>query len=206
LAESAQSLSELSAPRRATLSPEDAGLFEPLVRWTDGELLVARRGMGRGEVWLVTLPFSIEASDLTLRPAFLALLEAWVNAARARAAPLRTEVGTRWRFSGARRVEATGPSGPLSATREEGVIELLPTVVGSYSITVDGKAESRVAAPDPHELDMRPRPAAAKAVSQGLGVRTASVDVSGPVAVTLLAFLTLEMALRLLARRRSEAA
>jgi len=206
LAESAESLSELSAPRRATLSPEDAGLFEPLVRWTDGELLVARRGMGRGEVWLVTLPFSIDASDLTLRPAFLALLEAWVNAARDRAAPLRTEVGTRWRFSGARRVEANGPSGPLSATREEGVIELLPTVVGSYRITVDGKAESRVAAPDPHELDMRPRPASAKAVSQGLGERSASVDVSGPVAVTLLAFLTLEMALRLLARRRSEAA
>jgi hypothetical protein len=206
LAEPAQSLSELSAQRRATLSPEDAGMFEPLVRWTDGELLVARRVMGRGEVWLVTLPFSIDASDLTLRPAFLALLEAWVSAARERATPLRSEVGTRWKFPGAQRVEGNGPSGPLVATREAGVPEILPTVVGIYRITVDGKAESRVAAPDPHELDMRPRPAASKAVSGGLGERSASVDVSGPVALTLLALLTLEMGLRLFARRRLEAA
>jgi von Willebrand factor type A domain len=205
LAESAQSLSDLSAARRATLSPEDAGMFEPLVRWTDGELLVARRVMGRGEVWLVTLPFAIDASDLTLRPAFLALLEAWVSAARDRAAPLRTEVGTRWKFPGAHSVEASGPSGRLVATREAGVIEILPTLVGGYRITVDGKTESRVAAPDRHEVDMRPRPVAAKAVSHGLGERSASVDVSGPVAVTLLALLTLEMALRLFARRRSEA-
>ena len=206
LSESAQSLSELSAPHRATLSPEDAGMFEPLVRWTDGELLVARRVRGRGEVWLVTLPFSIDASDLTLRPAFLALLEAWVSAAKERAAPLRSEVGTRWKFPGAHRVEAYGPSGPLLASRDGGVIEILPTVVGAYRITVDGKPESRVAAPDPHELDLRPRPATAKAASEGLGKRSASVDVSGPVALSLLALLALEMALRLVARRRLEAA
>jgi len=206
LAESAQSLSELSAPHRAILSPEDAGMFEPLVRWSDGELLVARRVTGRGEVWLVTLPFSIDASDLTLRPAFLALLEAWASAAKERATPLRSDVGTRWKFPGVHRVEARGPSGPLVATREAGVIEILPTVIGTYRITVDGKPESRVAAPDPHELDLRPRPAAAKAASEGLGERSASVDVSGQVALSLLALLTLEMALRIVARRRLEAA
>ena len=48
-----------------------------MAKWTDGALLVGRRPVGRGEAWVVTLPFSVDASDLTLRPAFLSLLAGW---------------------------------------------------------------------------------------------------------------------------------
>ena len=119
------------------------------MKWTDGAPLVARRAMGRGEAWVVTLPFSVDESDLALRPAFLALLDAWVQAARERAAPKRSDVGTPWRFPGAHSVEAQGPDGRLAATRDEGVVRLVPPLAGAYRITVDGKAEARVAAPDP---------------------------------------------------------
>jgi len=208
LAESARSLTSLDAPRRATLAPEDAAAFESLVRWGDGAPLVARRAMGRGEAWLVTLPFSVDRSDLALRPAFLALLDGWVRAARERAAPKRSLVGTTWRFPGALTVDATGPGGPgdaLTTTRDEGVARLVPPLVGTYRITVDGKTETRVATPDPREVDLRPRPAASSTAGAGVGEQRAKVDASGEVALLLLAAVAGEMALRVWSRRKLEA-
>jgi hypothetical protein len=205
LVESARSLVDLSAPRRASLAPEDVAAFEPLVRWTDGAPLVARRAMGRGEAWLVTLPFSVDRSDLALRPAFLALLDGWVRAARERAAPKRSEVGTTWRFPGAQTVDAEGPGGPLTPTRDEGVAKLVPPRVGTYRITVDGKTEVRAATPSPREIDLRPRTAASSTAGAGVGEQRAKVDASGEVALLLLAAVAGEMALRAWSRRKVEA-
>jgi hypothetical protein len=209
LVESARSLSDLGASRRASLAPEDAAVFESLVRWSDGAPLVARRAMGRGEAWLVTLPFSVDRSDLALRPAFLALLDGWVRAARERAAPKRSTVGTTWRFPGAQTVEATGPESPggaaLTTTRDDGVARLVPPLVGTYRITVDGKTETRVATPDPREVDLRPRPAASSTAGAGVGEQRAKVDASGEVALLLLAAVAGEMALRVWSRRKVEA-
>ncbi len=73
--------------------------------------------MGRGEAWIVTLPFSVDASDLTLRPAFLALLAAWAEQARGHAVPARSDVGTAWKFLGAHDVDATGPAGEVVPSR-----------------------------------------------------------------------------------------
>jgi hypothetical protein len=204
LAEPARSLTGLDAARRAALAPEDVSAFEPLVKWADGAPLVARRAVGRGEAWLVTLPFSVDASDLALRPAFLALLDAWVRTARERAAPKRSEVGTTWTFPGAHGVDVRGPAGPVAVAREDGVPRAVPPLVGAYRIVVDGRAETRVAAPDARELDLRPRAAASAAAGAGLGERRASVDVSGQVALALLGLLALEMALRAWSRRRLE--
>jgi hypothetical protein len=206
LVESAKSLSDLSATRRATLAPEDAQAFGALVKWTDGAPLIARRAIGRGEAWLVTLPFSVDRSDLALRPAFLSLLDAFLQAARERAAPKRSDVGTPWRFPGAQRVEAQGPAGTVTLTRDDAGPRLVPAVVGAYRITVDGKAELRVAAPDPRELDLRPRPASTDASGAGVGEDRTKVDVSGDVALLLLAAVAVEMALRAWSRRRAEAA
>ena len=205
LVESARSLTNLSATRRASVAPEDAALFEPLVRWTDGAPLVARRAMGRGEAWLVTLPFSVDRSNLALRPAFLALLDGWVRAARERAAPKRSRVGTTWKFPGAQAVEAQGPAGPEAEARDDGVPKLVPPRLGIYRITVDGKAETRVAAPDPREVDLRPRAAASSTAGAGVGEQRAKVDASGEVALLLLAALAGEMALRVWSRRKVEA-
>jgi len=205
LAEPAHSLADLGANRRATLSAEDASALDVLVKWTDGAPLVARRTIGRGEVWVVTLPFSVDESDLALRPAFLALLDSWVSAARERAAPKRSDVGATWRFPGARAVEAVGPKGQLQVARDDGVARVVPPLVGTYRLTVDGKAETRIAAPVARELDFRPRAAAPTAGGEGMGERHASVDISGQVALALLALVAAEIALRAWSRRKVEA-
>jgi hypothetical protein len=205
LAEPAGSLFELGAPRRAVLAAEDAGALDVLVRWADGAPLVARRSAGRGEVWLVTLPFSVDDSDLPLRPAFLAMLDAWVRAARERAAPKRTDVGTTWRFPGARSVEAQGPAGPMETARDDGAPRVVPPLIGMYRIAVDGKTEERAAAPKVRELDFRPRAAAPDTQGEGMGTTRASVDASGQVAFALLCLLAVEMVLRVWSRRRVEA-
>jgi hypothetical protein len=201
LSEAADSLTRLEAPRRAVLAPEDSAALEAMARWTDGALLIGRRPIGRGEVWVVTLPFSVDASDLTLRPAFLSLLAGWGYQARARAAPARSDVGTTWKFLGARDVEAIGPAGVLVSSREDGVASLTPAVLGSYQVKVDGRTETRVAAPDERELDLRPRPATTAGPGEATAERRASVDASGEVALALLALMALEMALRLWQRR-----
>jgi hypothetical protein len=202
LAESARSLLDLGASRRALLAPDDVGAFEPLVKWTDGAPLIARRAIGRGDAWILTLPISVDASDLALRPAFLALLGAWAREARERAAARRSDVGSTWTFAGAHSVAARGPSGPVPALRDERGLRIVPPLVGLYQISVDGTAEVRVAAPVTRELDLRPRTAAPKTAGPGLGERRASVDISGQAALALLALVALEMALRLWSRQR----
>jgi hypothetical protein len=199
---SATGLGDLGASRRALLAPEDAAAFEAILKWTDGALLVARRAAGRGETWIVTLPFSVDASELPLRPAFLALLDAWVRMAREHAAPRRSDVGTVWKFLGARRVGVRGPRGPIAESREDGVPRVTPAVLGAYEIVVDGKTELRVAAPDPREIDLRPR-AVTAAHGERLGERRAVVDISAQVALALLALMTIEMVLRLASKGRA---
>jgi hypothetical protein len=196
LAESAAGLAELGAPRRAVLSPEDARSFEPLVTWGDGAPLVARRTLGRGELWVATLPFSVDASDFTLRPAFLALLDAWVRSAQEHAAPRRTVVGLPWTFAGVRRVVAAGPGGPLDVSDDEHAPRVLPPLLGAYHIAADGQDETRVAAPDPRELDLRPRLGLVTKHDTASGERRTAVDVSPHVALLLLALMVAEMALR----------
>jgi hypothetical protein len=202
LAEPAQSLTDLDAARRAVLASEDVGAFEALVRWSDGAPLIARRAMGRGEAWLVTLPFTVDASDLSLRPAFLALLDAWVSAARDRAAPTRTEVGTPWTFPGARSVEVVGPAGAVAGSREGGVVRVVPPLLGAYRVNVDGRSEVRVAAPGTRELDLRPRAVGAMATGEASGEQRTRVDVSGHVALVVLALVAAELALRLRSSRK----
>ncbi len=201
LAESAESLSDLGATRRTVLSQADAAMFQPVATWTDGAPLVARRAMGRGEVWIVSLPFSLDTSDLALRPAFLALLHEWLNVALDHTAPLRGQVGASWSFPGAHSVRVEGPSGPLEVTREGGVAWVSIPALGIYRVTVDERAELRVAQVDPREVDLRPRRVAMGAgATDAVGQRRQLVDVSGYVALVLLVLLTLEMALRFSSR------
>ena len=211
LAESAASLADLGARERASLVPEDAKTFESLLAWKDGAPLAMRRTMGRGEAWVVTLPFSVDTSDLTLRPGFLSLLEEWTMGARLRAAPRRGDVGVPWTFAGARSVDIEGPAGKVPVTHDaEGasgatstgpMVRAVPSVLGAYAITVDGRKELRVAAALPREVDMRPRAAAPGAGASALGDNHASVDVSWAIALVLLALLTVELGLRVKASR-----
>lgn len=203
LAEAATSLGELAAKGRATLAPDDASGFDTMLRWSDGAPLVLRRGRGRGEVWLVTLPFSVEASDLPLRPGFLSLLDLVVTDAKERSAPLRGDVGAPWAFAGARQVEAEGPTGRVGSVRDEGALRIVPTLVGPYRLTVDGTKELRVAAPVQREIDLRPRNAVQGTTSSSLGGGVSVVDVSWAIALALLVLLASETVVRALTRQRA---
>jgi hypothetical protein len=206
LAESAASLGDVGAKDRTTLAPEDIGAFDALLKWADGAPFVARRQKGRGEAWIVTLPFGVDISDLPLRPAFLALLDAWAAEARARNAPRRTDVGVAWNFPGAHSLTVEGPRGSVSIVRDGALARVVPPLIGSYTITVDGKTELRVAAPIAREIDLRPRAAApAAAAGNGFGDSHAAIDASPGVALALLSLLALEIALRLRARARAAA-
>ena len=209
LGEVASTFAELGANDRAVLTAADRDRFDTLVAWTDGAPLVAKRTIGRGEAWIVSLPFGVEASDLPLRPGFLPLLDAWVDAARVRVSDRRTAVGEPWVFvSGGKSVDVKGPTGPVRTSREGTVVRALPEVVGAYEVTFGGgRKEQRVAAPIARELDLRPR-AVAEAVSQArLGDTKATVDISWIVALVLLGLTAAELGVRVwsAAARRREA-
>src|SRR4029077_5802430 len=89
-----------------------------------------------------------------------------------------------------------GPGGQLAPIRDDGVASLTPSLLGTYRVAVDGQVETRVAAPDERELDLRPRAVTTGPPEAALGERRGGVDVSGEVAMALLALTALEMALR----------
>ena len=201
--EAASSLADLAPKGRAKLAEQDVSAYEPLLRWSDGGPLVARRARGRGAFWLTTLPFSVETSDLALRPGFLALLDAFVTEAKQRATPRRGDVGVPWTFAGARSVETQGPQGPSVVTRDDGVLRLVPALAGAYRVTIDGAKELRVAAPLAREMDLRARAVAPSATSSALGGGVAIVDVSWMIALALLALVAGELAARAVVRARA---
>jgi hypothetical protein len=84
------------------------------------------------------------------------------------------------------------------------MIRIVPPRIGAYRITVDGKSETRIAAPILRELDMRPRSTQPEATAPTVRDRRGSVDASGPVAIALLALVALELALRIVSRRQAE--
>jgi hypothetical protein len=204
--ESAPSGLDLDAKKRVVLSPDDQAAFQTLLAWSDGAPLLARRRIGRGDVWLVTLPFSADASDLPLRPLFLSILEAWATAARARMSPRRTEAGVAWSFPDARAIEVLGADGALTVSHEGNEPKVTPATLGLYQLTIDGKKESRVVAPVKAEINLTARAASDQATMKSLGDSHASVDASPAVALVLLGLMMLELVLRLRARTREASA
>lgn len=199
--EAASSLADVAPKGRAKLAEQDVSAYEPLLKWSDGATLVGRRARGRGDVWIATLPFSVEASDFVLRPGFLALLDAFVAEAKQRATPRRGDVGVPWAFAGARQVEVVGPTGTIPVTRDEGTLRVVPFLAGAYKVTIDGSKELRVAAPLAREIDLRPRAVTPTSTSSALGGGVAIVDVSWMVALGLLALVAAELLMRGLSNR-----
>jgi hypothetical protein len=201
--EAAASFADLAPRGRAKLAEQDVSAYEPVLKWSDGAPLVGRRARGRGDVWMTTLPFSVDTSDFVLRPGFLAILDAFINEAKQRATPRRGDVGVPWVFAGARQVEAEGPSGASPATREDGTLRIVPVLAGAYRVSIDGSKELRVAAPLAREIDLRPRTVAQSATSSALGGGVAIVDVSWMVALGLLGLVAAELVVRAVASARA---
>jgi len=207
LASSASSLLALGAKHRTILEGDDAAPYAPLLEWDDHQPLVLRRSMGRGEIWVVTLPFALDASDLPLRPAFLELLDAWSEAARLRTVPRRTDVGVAWKFPAGEDVKITGPTGTAVPVVADGhSAGAVPPLVGLYRLVTNGRTEARVVAPIAREVDLRPRRLSPSLATRAVGDSRASVDASPAIAVALLLLVTLELLLRLYAGRTTEPA
>lgn len=206
--EAAAGLDDLKAKGRAKLDLETAGDVHSLVSWKDGAPLVLEHKMGRGVAYSLTLPFTTVESDLVLRPGFLALLSRLAQAARSLGGVARTVVGTAWPLDGFREVTVAfaGKDDRLQPLPIEeppsGGRRAVTELAGLYRLELDGTVAFRVASIDEAEVDLRPRPVTDELTSAELGGVEAAVDVSGYVAVALLALLLAEIGLRLWARRR----
>ncbi|WP_437958672.1 VWA domain-containing protein [Sorangium sp. So ce119] len=204
------------APRgRATLGPEASEGAEVLARWKDGAPFLVRRPLGRGVVLFMTLPLSTEESDVSLRPAFLSLLDGFVGAARARGGARRLAAGEMWTFDGYRdvkveRVRVDGSEGsagrePLPVAEVERRLRVSPPLAGLYELTLDGERSTRVVSVPEREIDLRPRRVTEGARAAELGGMSASIDASPYVALLLLVLLAAELLLRALGARREPA-
>jgi hypothetical protein len=199
----AASLTSIGAARRAVLAQDDIAPLDLLVPWKDGAPLVARRGVGRGEVEMVSLPFNVDASDLPLRPGFLSLLDGWENRVLERSSPRRQSVGTAWTFPATTSVRIDGPAGPLAVTRDGDILRAEPALIGAYVVAFGGaKTEQRVAAPVIREIDLRPRRVAESASTSSVGTTHSQVDASWVVALGLLGLVAFELLLRVRAAQR----
>ena len=221
LAESKDGFSDLALQGRATLEDRDLRDFDVLAKFQDGAPLVLRKTVGRGVVWVVTLPFSLDESDFPLRPGFLDLLQEFAEGARERGSFHRTHPGEAWFLRGATRVRGTDPLGkPIVARNEPGGVVVDPALIGRYRIVVEGPAQAGDAPKnateerpetmgtlvDPRELDLRPRAAVAaldRARQSGSAPR---IDVSWAVALVVLGLMVAELALRVVLGRRNDAA
>lgn len=139
----ADSLKELGAEGRARLDSALLPGAEIVGRWQDGKVLVTRQERGRGLLFSIGLPISVEVSDLALRPAFLALLDQMVGEALRRRGPRASQAGTEWWFPASGPLEVTNAAGALVAREADGQRVITPELTGRYQISLNGKPESR---------------------------------------------------------------
>ncbi len=200
----APGLDDLHPRGRSSFDVDSLGSSAKVVaRWKDGAPWLIERPLGRGFSFVLTVPTSADASDLALRPAFLTLLEKFVDAARARTGAHRTTVGEAWAFEGAKSLEVIGPEKSRLRVGNDPMIKtVVPDRIGVYEISLDGDKLVRVAAPAEREVDLRPRPVAPQTRSASLGDTRAKLDLSPHLAVVLLGLLVSELALRLWARKQ----
>jgi hypothetical protein len=188
---------------RATVDIDGLGSAAHVsARWKDGAPWLIERAMGRGFVFVLTVPTSPDQSDLALRPAFLMLLDRFADATRSRNGAYRITVGEAWTFEGAKSLEVTGPDKtPLRVVDEATRKVVMPDRVGVYEITLDQDKLTRVVAAAEKEVDGRPRRVNPATNAASLGDTRAKVDLSPYLAVGLLALLVGELGLRIRARR-----
>jgi hypothetical protein len=201
----AESLADLTRGGRARIDaavPDGARL---LASWSDGAPFAFEQPLGRGLLFTLGLPTSVDQSDFALRPGFLAILDHVLTLARRRSSQVQSPVGERWNFAGARRVHVEGPTGPLPLTpsTEDTTLGAVPDRIGRYRVVVDGSTEARIATLAAAELLTQPRETPSVPETTGDATEAGHVDVSREVALFLLLLLLLELVLRGMRRRSS---
>jgi Mg-chelatase subunit ChlD len=203
LGEGASGLVDLNAKNRTVIGYEDAKAMTVLLQWKDKEPYLLRRTVGRGDAWVLTLPAAVDASDLALSTGFVGILAAWSESAHQSSGSTSLEMGQSWSVSNVGAVESAG--GKADIKREAAVFRITPSLIGVHTLTIDGKAEMRLATVSRAELDTRPRLLPVVKDATASSARQVRIDASPYVAGLLLLGLLAEN-LALLLRRRSDAA
>jgi hypothetical protein len=205
----ADSLKQLSPKGRARLDSALLPGAEVVGRWSDGKVLVTRQERGRGLLFSVGLPVSVDVSDLPLRPAFLALLDHVVGEALRRRGPRASEAGTEWWFPASGNLQVSGSTGPLTLREADGQRVVTPETTGRYTINLNGKSEGRFITLPADEVLSVPKqdlPNTWRATKPGAA---SQVDASPELSWFLLGLLALELAARiwrLVRERRAQGA
>jgi hypothetical protein len=206
----ASSLQDLKLAGRAGLSTTDLLGGRILATFADGQPFLTKRELGRGALFTVALPSSVEHGDFPLRPAFLALLDYFLTEARARHGAAQSVAGTEWTFPASASVSLEGPRGLLSmheGARAGGIAQkaATPTLAGRYTLRIDDKLEERVVTVDPSEVTTLPQKPPPNAEQARANANAGSVDASPELGFVALGLLALELGLRVfrfLLRRR----
>jgi len=203
LGEEAESLRDLDLRGRTLI---DAGMksgARVLATMTDGAPFLVEQRIGRGTLWTMTLPCSLEQSDLALRPGFVALLAHLVSSAEQSRGVRQSTAGVAWSFESDRPL-VEGPSGPveLRDTPELGWVAT-PAVRGLYRVKGAQHDEPRTVVLDPVEIAALPTPPPAGLREPPVRSGAGSVDVSSETALLLVLLLALELGLRLVRGARS---
>jgi len=205
----AESLKDIAPKGRARLDSALLPGAEVVGRWSDGKVLITRQERGRGLLFSVGLPVSVEVSDLPLRPAFLALLDHMVGEALRRRGPRASEAGTEWWFPATGTLQVTGNGGPLVLREAEGQRVALPETIGRYTITLNGKSEARFITLPADEVLSMPKQELPNAWRATKTSAAPQVDASPELGWLLLGLLALELGARfwrLVRERRAQGA
>jgi hypothetical protein len=192
----AESLADLELGGRALLDAGRTSGARVLGTMADGSPFLVERLLGRGRLFTVTVPSSLDESDFSLRPGFVALLSHLVETARASRGIKRSVAGDAWRFQ-ADRPRIQGPGGPLDVRDggEQGRVAT-PGVRGVYRVSTDRGDELRTVTVDVRELSALPQKAPPGFSRPPARAGSGSVDVSAETALLLLAVLGLELGIR----------
>ncbi|HET7543408.1 MAG TPA: BatA and WFA domain-containing protein [Polyangiaceae bacterium] len=207
----ASSLQDLKLAGRAGLSTTDLLGGRVLATFSDGQPFLTKRELGRGALFTVALPSSVEHGNFPLRPAFLALLDHFLAEARARHGAAQSVAGSEWTFPASASVTLEGPRGPLAlheGARVGGIAQkaATPTLAARYKLRIDDKPEERVVTIEPTEITTLPQKPPPNAEQARANAHAGSVDASPELGFVALGLLALELGLRvfrLLTRERS---
>ena len=169
-------------------------------RWQDDRLAMFESQLGRGLTWTIGLPASTNVSDLALRPAFLALLDHVIEAARHRGLSPITLVGHAWKTDAHDNFKVTGPDdAPVPPGTPSGVAGTetwyTPTLSGVYKFQTDGEVQLRIAHVEPDEI-VEPPNSALIAETQHNASAPSRLELSPHIVAIIVALLLLELLAR----------